>query len=115
MRLTLTALSALAVAVSAHAQEPLNAANPTETDCAAIFSVIAEQARESQGEGSQRELVALRLYTRHLAAAVNSGEHENRNIAAQAIAVRALALVDMLETDEGGEAVQQATASCLAR
>lgn len=111
----LCAITAAALTSSAFAQATLDAANPTETDCAAIFSIISEQARESQGEGSQRQLVALRLYTRHLAAAVSNGEHENRNLAAQSIAVRALALVDLLETEDGGNAIQEATAACLAR
>jgi|GEM_PF-3134280 len=115
MKFALTALAAIALSAVASAQEPIDGDNPTNTDCAAAFSVIAEQARESQGEGSEREAVAKSLYTRFLAAAVNAGEYENRNLAAQSIAVRALAIVDMLETDEGGAAVEQAIGVCLAR
>lgn len=115
MKFAPIALTAFALAAVAVAQEPIDADNPTNTDCAAAFSVIAEQASESQGKGSEREAVAKSLYTRFLAAAVNAGEYENRNLAAQAIAVRALAIVDMLETDEGGATVEQAIGVCLSR
>jgi hypothetical protein len=115
MRLAFAALAALTLSATAGAQEAIDAENPTNTDCAAVFSIIAEQARETQGQGSEREAVAKSLYTRYLAAAVNAGEYDNRNTAAQSIAVRALAIVDMLETEEGGVAVEQATAACLNR
>jgi hypothetical protein len=92
-----------------------NPAQPSALECAAVFSVLAVDARQSDGAGSDRERSALRLYSNALRRSVLEAQADTLASARKIAGENSSRLIGLLETDAGVEQFSIALKACIAR
>ncbi len=108
-----TGLAAICLAGSALAQLPPNPSSPSNTDCAAIFSVVLADERDAGTPRSDRANSARRLYANNVRLALAVGEHPDRQTAVAAVRARALEILKVMATDEGADLVAKSMDRCI--